>query len=69
MTGPGERRWRVAREASPTGSARRLRREERTIAAMVGMYCRDHPVLGVAHLVDGRRATSLRNAADDDGSP
>ncbi len=137
----------MAREASRTGSARRLRREERTIAVMVGMYCRDHhgvsaaaraaadtlcadcaellayasrrldacrfgadkptcakcpvhcyapamrervrevmrysgprmlgrhPVLGVAHLVDGRRApdgrgaTSLRNGADDDGSP
>jgi hypothetical protein len=55
---------------------RRIAREERTIAEMIALYCRDHhgdeaarevmryggprmirahPVLAVAHLVDGRR--------------
>jgi hypothetical protein len=33
---------RVTREAGQTAAGRRLRREERTIAVMVGMYCRDH---------------------------
>jgi hypothetical protein len=30
------------REAGGTAAGRRLRREERTITVMVGMYCRDH---------------------------
>jgi hypothetical protein len=33
---------RVTREAAQSAAGRRLRREERTIAVMVGMYCRDH---------------------------
>jgi len=32
----------VKREAGQTAAGRRLRREERTIAVVVGMYCRDH---------------------------
>ncbi len=32
----------MTREAGQTAAGRRLQREERTIAVMVGMYCRDH---------------------------
>ena len=54
----------AAVEAGDRMSARRssrLEREERTLAVMVGMYCRDHHQAGA-----GRAAPARNDAATDD---